>query len=250
MPDLSHPYAPIRHPHRVAVDRKIQLNAGQVEALRFRQIRPSEAFTVQSPEGKFFRASLLTMGDRGGEALVYEEMAASPESPLVLTLICAVLARQRMLLVIPKATELGVMRIQPVITAHSVQAEGLEHEKAHAWQNAAIRATRQCRRGSVPEVRPTIPLAEALEAEPWLTAGARFYLDDRADGVTPPTRRLKAACLAVGPEGGWSDEERELLQQSGAAPLTLGGRVLRAETAAITGTFLIQYLYGDLRPGR
>jgi 16S rRNA (uracil1498-N3)-methyltransferase len=232
----------------LTVDRKIELDAQEVAALRFRQVNVSEAFTLQGPDGRFFRASLQSLGARGGEALIYEEMERSPESPLSLTLVCAVLARQRMLLVVPKATELGVTRIQPVISAHSVPETGLEHEKASAWPNAAIRAARQCRRASVPEVRTTELLAAALEGEVWRAAQARFYLDDRAPHGARLARGLTSVCLAVGPEGGWSDEERELLQRSGAAPLVIGGRVLRAETAAITGVFLVQHALGDLTP--
>lgn len=249
MNDLPFPYAPIQHPHRIQTDRRIQLDAREVEALRFRQVNVTEAFTIAGADGRCFRASLQSLGPRGGEALVYEEMERSPESPLTLTLVCAVLARQRMLLVIPKATELGVTRIQPVISAHSVQAGGLEHEKAHAWPNAATRAARQCRRSSVPEVRPTLPLEEVLGGEPWQGAQARYYLDDRASRTAELRPGPASVCLAVGPEGGWSDPERELLQQSGAEPLALGGRVLRAETAVIAGTFLLQYALGDLGAG-
>ena len=249
MADLLFPFAPIRHPHRLVVDGRIQLDAQEVEALRFRQVNVSEAFTLADSEGRFFRASLQSLGPKGGEALVYEKMERSPESPLSLTLVCAVLARQRMLLVAPKATELGVTRILPVITEHSVQASGLEHEKAHAWPNAVIRAARQCRRSSVPEVRTTRPLAEVLAGETWRDAQARFYLDDRATATARLQPGPGSVCLAVGPEGGWSNAERELLQRSGAAPLALGGRVLRAETAVIAGIFLVQYALGDLGVG-
>ena len=68
-----------------------------------------------------------------GQALVYERMFQSPESPLRLSLCCAVLARQRMIFVSQKATELGIERFQPVLTERSVPPEGLEHEKSHAW---------------------------------------------------------------------------------------------------------------------
>lgn len=248
MSELSFLFAPIRYPQPLAVDQMIPLDAPAADALRFRQVNVSEAFTLADAEGRYFRASLKSLRPRGGEALVYEAMARSPESPLALTLVCAVLARQRMLLAIPKATELGVIRILPVISDHSVQAGGLEHEKAHAWQNAAIRAARQCRRSSVPQVCPTVPLRELLGGDAWRSFGATYYLDDRAGQSAAVRPGLEAACLAIGPEGGWSDAERELLQQSGAAPLALGGRVLRAETAVIAGTFLMQYVLGDLGP--
>ena len=246
MSDLLFPYAPIRHSQPLQVDHTIELDAQEIAALRFRQVNVSEAFTLQGPDGRSFRASLKSLGARSSEALIYEEMAQSPESPLSLTLVCAVLARQRMLLVIPKATELGVTRILPVISEHSIQESGLEHEKAGAWPNAAIRAARQCRRSSVPELRKTEPLASVLKSEQWNGAEARFYLDDRAPESTRLERGLRSVCLAVGPEGGWSDAEREQLRQAGARPLVLGGRILRAETAAITGVFLVQHALGDL----
>lgn len=246
MSDLPFPYAPLRYPQSLAVDVRIPLGAAQAEALRFRQVNVSEAFTLADADGRYFRASLQKIGPRSGEALVYEAMERSPESPLSLTLVCAVLARQRMLLVAPKATELGVTRLLPVITEHSVQAAGLEHEKAHAWPSAVIRAARQCRRSSVPEVRVTQPLADVLTGETWQNSETRYYLDDRATQTSRIQAGPTSVCLAVGPEGGWSDAEREALRQSGAEPLALGGRVLRAETAVIAGIFLVQYALGDL----
>jgi 16S rRNA (uracil1498-N3)-methyltransferase len=246
MPDVPPLHAPIRHPHAVDVGRRLQLDRSEVEALRFRQVNVSEAFTLQGPDGGFYRAQLTSLGGRGGEALVYEQMSRSPESPLRLTLFCAVLARQRMLLVIPKATELGVDRVQPLLTAHSVPAEGLDHEKAHAWPNAAIRAQRQCRRASVPVVSPGVPLATALDDPDWRSADLRLFMDQPVEPIPLARGRPGSVALAVGPEGGWSDEERDLLRGAGASPLVLGGRVLRAETAVITGLAIVQHRFGDL----
>ena len=206
----------------------------------------SEAFTLQDSDGGFFRASLLSCGSRGAEAEVYEAMARPPESPLRLSLVCAVLGRQRMIFVSQKATELGVDRILPVFTERSVGPEGLDHEKAHAWPGQAVRASRQCRRATVPEVRPTLPLAEALDGDVWRAAGARFFLDDAAAETARLQPGVRSACLAVGPEGGWTDEEKQLLLAAGAAPLNLGGRVLRAETAVVVGLALLQHRLGDL----
>jgi 16S rRNA (uracil1498-N3)-methyltransferase len=240
------PYAPIRFPAPLRVDERIRLNRVMVRALRFREVNPKEAFTLQDTAGRFFRASLLDAGPQAGEALVYEEMARSPESPVHVTLFCAVLARQRVMEVVRKATELGAVRFQPVLTERSVGAEGLEHEKAHAWPGAALRAVKQCRRASVPEVREAVPLAEALGSEAWTGADARYYLDDSATEGAPLAPGPQTICLASGPEGGWADDERRLLAESGGAPLVLGGRVLRAETAPIVALTLIQHRLGDL----
>ncbi len=244
--ELPADHQPIRVPWRLHLNRAAQLDAEAARKLRARDVNVKEAFTLEDGEGKWFRASLKSLGDRGGEALVYEEMARSPESPLELTLICAVLSRQRMLLVVQKATELGATRVLPVFSTYSVQAEGLEHEKAHAWPKAAVRAAKQCRRAVLPEVRPTVSLAEALAEADWTEADTRLCMDDRAAGAAKLVRGAARVALAVGPEGGWTDAEREQLAAAGATALSVGGRVLRAETAVLTGLVLVQHRLGDL----
>lgn len=241
--------APIRHPDALATGRKITLGAEAAAALRFREVNVKEAFTLVDREGAFFRASLTGLAQGSAEALVYEAMPASTESPAHVTLLCAVLARQRMLGVIQKATELGVMRVVPVLSERSVPAEGLAHEKAHAWPAQAIRACRQCRRASVPDVRKAIPLAEALEDESVRNADLRFHLDDRSDrptGARATDGGTKRLVFAVGPEGGFTDAERRAFDERGFQAIRLGGRVLRAETAVLVGLALLQHRYGDL----
>ncbi|MFW2389941.1 MAG: RsmE family RNA methyltransferase [Polyangiales bacterium] len=244
---------PIRHVAQLAEGEQIALDALQVQALRHREIKEKEAFTIVDREGQFFRASLKQMSKSGGEALVYERMASSTESPADITLLCAVLGRQRMLVVVQKATELGVMRIVPVLSERSVPREGLAHEKAHAWPKQALRAARQCRRANLPEVREAIELSSVLEDACFTDADLRVYLDDRASSrralevaAAGAERTRRNIVFAVGPEGGWSDDERSMLEKHGALPLRLGGRVLRAETAVFAGLTLLQHTYGDM----
>jgi 16S rRNA (uracil1498-N3)-methyltransferase len=245
--------APLRHDVELSEGRQIELDEFQVRALRHRHVNEKEAFTIVDRGGSFFRASLTAMRKSAGEALVYERMAGSTESPAEITLLCAVLARQRMLVVIQKATELGVMRIVPVLSERSVPREGLDHQKAHAWPKQALRAARQCRRASLPEVREAIELASALEEGFFNEADLRVYLDDRVTdaaaldaGAPGVARERHRIVFAVGPEGGWTDEERAMLETRGARPLRLGGRVLRAETAVFAGLTLLQHAYGDM----
>ncbi len=245
--------APLRHSSKLTEGTPIALDAFHVRALRHREIREKEAFTIVDREGDFFRASLTQMKKSVAAALVYERMTGSTESPADITLLCAVLARQRMLVVVQKATELGVMRIVPVLSEHSVPREGLAHEKAHAWPKQALRAARQCRRASLPEVREAIELASILQDDCFTRADLRVYLDDRAPGrtalddATPDAKRQgRHIVFAVGPEGGWSELERASLETHGALPLRLGGRVLRAETAVFAGLTLLQHAYGDM----
>ncbi len=240
---------PICHSGSLSVGQAVTLDAEQVRALRFREINPKEAFTLADRDGQYFRAALTAYDAVGGRAQIYEAMASCPESPVHITLLCAVLGRQRMLGVIQKATELGAMAVVPVLSERSVPATGLAHEKAHAWPAQALRAARQCRRASIPEVTTALPLEAALHTAAFRDATHRFYLDDRAplgSSLNSPRADGQRIVFVTGPEGGFADAERELLLAKGASPLRLGGRVLRAETAALVGLALLQHRFGDL----
>jgi 16S rRNA (uracil1498-N3)-methyltransferase len=243
-------HGPLRHPGLLEEGKPFVLGADELAGLALREINPKEAFTIVDRAGHFFRASLTGLESASGSALAYEKMQSSPESPAEITLLCAVLGRQRMLTVIQKATELGVVRVVPVLSEHSVPAEGLAHEKAHAWPKQALRAARQCRRASLPEVRTALPLAAALDDPSFAAAHVKLYLDDRANLALPEPAKERVVgtrvAFVVGPEGGLSDAERALLAARGARAVCLGGRVLRAETAVYAGLSLLQHAYGDM----
>lgn len=253
MPALAPPHAPVRHAAALEEGATFTLDAAAMKGLAFREINVKEAFTIVDATGTFFRASLKAASADSGEAVAYEQLRDSPESPAAITLLCAVLSRQRMILVTQKATELGCVRVVPVFSDHSVKPKDLDHEKPWAWLGQAKKGARQCRRAAIPEVAKTEPLEKALKAPFWRDAAHRFVLDDRAPAGSdpfPPASAPPEPCevvLAVGPEGGWSDRERALLAERGAVPLALGARVLRAETAVFAGLSVLQHRLGDLR---
>jgi 16S rRNA (uracil1498-N3)-methyltransferase len=214
--------------------------------LRRRQLNPKEAFTLHDVEGAWFRATIRTLEPAGGTALPYERLARSPEPTVEITLACAVLARQRMIFVMQKATELGVARVIPLFSAFSVPRAGLDHEKAHAWPGQVLRGARQCRRSSLPEVLPPTPLDAFLASAVVAGADLTLYLDDRADAPPRSVARPARLVLIAGPEGGFSDAERGALRNR-AHPWLLGGRVLRAETAVLAGLTAAHVNWGDFR---
>lgn len=241
--------APIKYPADLFVGTEVTLGIDHVRALRFREINAKEAFTLMDLSGRFFRAALTSLEADAGRAKIYEAMESSPESPAQITMLCAVLARQRMLGVIQKATELGAAAVVPVLSERSVQESGLSHEKAHAWPAQALRAARQCRRASIPAITQALRFENALEHPGFRDADIRYYLDDLGPNHPLPTpHRVPGQRIAfvVGPEGGFTDPERNLLRSKGAVALRLGGRVLRAETAALVGLAFLQHLHGDM----
>lgn len=232
----------------VRLDEEVTLDAANAARLRYRGVNVKEAFTLRDGGGRYFRAALRSCGEGAATALPYEAMEADPESPLRVTLFNAVPQRQRMLWVVQKAAELGAYAVQPVFTVRSVQADGLAHEKAHAWPGQAIKGARQCRRAIVPEVMRALPLAEALATPAWTGASLRVVIDDRAEAADVASAGAPTSvALMVGPEGGFNAQEREMMRAAGAAMWRLGGRVMRAETASIAGLVVLQQLYGDLR---
>ena len=175
----------------------------------------------------------------------------SDESPLYLTLALALLKGDKFDLVVQKATELGVSELVPVMTKF---ADIRLHDPSDAakrvtrWQRIALEAAKQSGRAAVPQINSPIPFAELMKRES--NDGLRAMFAER-DGQ--PMRELPASIttpavlVLVGSEGGWSPEEIGAAKEHGWKIVTLGGRIMRAETAAITVTALMQYRYGDLR---
>ena len=231
----------------LTLDAPFRFDRGFAKRLRMREVNATEAFTLRDASGAYFRASVKEYDAKGGLAVAYERMSRSPEATVDITLACAILARQRMHLVVQKAVELGVRRIVPLLTDHAVPADAIEHEQPHAWAGHIARAAKQCRRSSLPHLLAPATLEAFLASPLFAATELRLFLDDRSDVATVrPTAPPKRIVLLVGPEGGLSDAERSRLAAS-ATPWPLGGRVLRAETAAIVGLSVVHTMWGDFK---
>ncbi len=163
------------------------------------------------------------------------------EPPLRLTLFLALIKFERFELAIEKATELGVEAIVPVEAARS--EKGLERaavKRLDRWRKIARESSQQSRRARLPEIQAAVGIAQALS-----TPGAARYFLDESEGAPllaalPSTRAATdQVLLLTGPEGGWTDAERESAQQSGWTRVSLGPSILRAETAAIAAVAIL-----------
>jgi 16S rRNA (uracil1498-N3)-methyltransferase len=181
------------------------------------------------------------------------------ESPLDLTLALALLKGEKFDLVVQKATELGVWRIVPVETKRAdvrlrERAGGREAtDRVARWRRLALEAAKQSGRARLPEVCAPVPFQTLLEEETAAGAGEarRLFFTERGgrglvETVGAWTARPAKLTALVGAEGGWDDEEIARASAAGWLAVTFGGRVLRAETAAIVVTGLLQHLCGDL----
>jgi 16S rRNA (uracil1498-N3)-methyltransferase len=168
-----------------------------------------------------------------------EEVSAA--SLLDITLVLAIFKFDRMEWAIEKCTELGVTRIVLVIArrtdSHLATASAKRVER---WQRLARQASEQSRRAAPPEISDPIKVSEALT----LPGAVRILLAE-SEGQTllrdivKPQPAHEGIVLAVGPEGGWTDDELQSFQQAGWISASLGNTILRAETAAIAATAVV-----------
>lgn len=182
--------------------------------------------------------------DVGRKAVVVEpEMLLRPREPVPDFWLCAAPVRKPHFdMVLEKATELGVARIVPVLMRRSV-VDKVNGDRARA---ILTEAAEQCARTALPELADLVPLDRLLRD--WPTGRALYFADEQ--GGAPAAAAFAAggpcAALLIGPEGGFDDAERSAIRAHPAAqPVSLGPRILRAETAAIAGAALWMAAAGD-----
>lgn len=187
-------------------------------------------------------AARVVAADRRSVSLTAEELLRPREAVPDFTLCAALLKKDRFDLVLEKACELGVARIQPVLTRRCV-ADKLNLDRA---RSLLVEAAEQCARTALPELAAPIRLDALLKS--WPAERALFFADE--NGGANAAQQFAAwpgrAALLTGPEGGFDDAERaaiRALPQTQA--ITLGPRILRGETAAIAATALWMAISGD-----
>ena len=244
-------------PHAFASDGlTVTLAPDETRHLRdvLRLKRGDEVFVFDG-EGKEFRCAIAQVERDAATLDVSEEVApAHPESPLRLKLAVALLKGEKFDLVVQKATELGVMKIVPVVTALAdvrLRDEVDATRRTSRWSRIALEAAKQSGRARVPVIDAPITFQSLIggtSTEGWHLMFAERDGRGLVETITaqPAVRHQQGVTALVGSEGGWTDEEIALARQSGWGIVTLGGRTLRAETAAIVVVALLQHLLGDL----
>ena len=227
----------------------ISLPAGAARHVQVLRMQPGGAITLFSGEPNHgeFEAAIEHMGRSEVRVLVAAHSSVERESARQVHLIVGVPANDRMDWLVEKATELGVTSIQPVMTERSVlrlSGERADKKRAH-WQAVAVAACEQCGRNQVPVVHAVMTLSAWLAANNGKQEGGsealRYLLSLR-----PETQALNSlvdkstaeVTFLSGPEGGLSVAEEEAALTKGFQPVSLGNRVLRAETAGLAALAL------------
>ena len=201
---------------------------------------PGQIYDIVA-NGFLHRAEIVNVSEKEVLFTLHEELESGAALPLHLLL--AVFKFDHMEWAIEKATELGIARITPILARrtekHLAQAALKRSER---WRRIALEASKQSRRTDIPEIADPAALKPALEHE---LSPTRILLSETEQATTlttaletalrttPSEAVSQEIALAIGPEGGWTPEEMLLFTQHQWQPVTLGPRILRAETAAI-----------------
>lgn len=217
--------------------------------------RGDEVFVFDG-EGREFRCVVEeTLRDKATLKVGTEVEPARPESLLRLTLAVALLKGEKFDWVVQKATELGATRIVPVVTKLAdvrLRDEADAARRVTRFQRIALEACKQSGRARVPRIDAPLAFKELVENKSSGSDEWRVMFAERGGaGLSETVKTLKVrpgvVTALIGSEGGWTDEEIAQARDAGWSVVTLGGRTLRAETAAITVAALLQHLFGDLK---
>lgn len=229
-------------PHDLAPGAALDLDEGQSRYLAavMRQAVGDEVAVFNGRHGEW-RATLTKVGKKAVTLTALSRTRAQAMGP-DLDLVIALVKRARLETIVEKAAELGAMRVRPVVTERT----NADHTRVDRLQAIAVEASEQTGRLDVPQVLEPLKLEKLLAT--W-DVGRQLLFCDEAGDALPVLGAVKAGgpwAILIGPEGGFSAKEREMLRALPyAVPASLGPRILRADTAAISALTLWQAAVGD-----
>jgi len=220
------------HPQQVQANQLLLTPQQQHYLLRVLRLRDGDKFIVMDGMGKWWLARL-----QGEQGEVLEPLEVKTELPVAITLMMALPKGNGFDEIVRCCTELGVTCIAPVLSDRTLLNPS--HQKLERWQRIASEAAEQSERAVVPTILQPVAFNTAIKET---TATYRYICEARGDYPHLQQVINKTAngiIIAIGPEGGWTNQELEIAIASGFQPISLGRRILRAVTAPIVAISLI-----------
>jgi 16S rRNA (uracil1498-N3)-methyltransferase len=221
--------------------------------LKSLRLKEGDEIILSDGAGKAYCARIVKIGPGTAETTIIKELKTNTEPPLTVDLFIAIPKADKMERVVRQAVELGVKNIYPIVTARTIVRipAGKGREKGGRWQRIAASAAAQCRRSYIPLVNEPLHFEEMLsflESEKLVIIP---YENEKENFILPLLEGFEkqpaSVALFTGPEGGISPSEMEKLKKIPQAhPVSLGDRILRAETAPLAVLSIIMFFWGDL----
>jgi len=231
-------------------DDKVTLNLEETRHLRdVLRLHESDVVRVFDGEECEFQCEIEKISKKETVLKILEEVSpAAPASNLDLTLAVALLKGEKFDLVVQKATELGVTRFVPLNTKRAdVKLKDAE-KRVERWRKIALEAAKQSGRADLMKIEAPVDFEEFIKIPASQNGGVETLVlfAERGGESFSTIKSGKKITAVIGSEGGWENTEIESAKAKGFVVITLGGRILRAETAVITIASLLQYRFGDL----
>ncbi|MEE9327665.1 MAG: 16S rRNA (uracil(1498)-N(3))-methyltransferase [Cocleimonas sp.] len=217
-------------------------------AIQVLRLKSGDALTLFNAKGGEYAANIVSVDKRKSSVLIESYDDVNRESDLKITLAVANIKTDKMDFAIQKAVELGVNIIQPLYTKRSViriKANRLE-KKINHWQGIIIAACEQSGRTQVPYLNEPVSLDEFINGSSNDFCIAMLPTSSETINDLKVQNSVEKITLLIGPEGGFSTEEEDMMQANSVRGIRFGKRILRAETAAIAGITACQLQWGDL----
>ena len=211
------------------------------------RMQPGETITLCNGHGQDYLGEIVEISGESVRVHIHEIHKSETEPSVRVTLCQGIPKSDKMDFIVQKAVELGVSRIVPTVTARCISRPDAKaaQKKVQRWQKIAREAAKQSGRGAIPQVTDFTPLKRAAAD----AAGKRILFYEGGGEPLPKIVQAQDTDLTiyVGPEGGFSEEEVSLIQQTGGYAGTLGPRILRTETAPLAALTAIMLLTGNLQ---
>lgn len=212
------------------------------------RMRPGETLTVCDTKGYDYKCVITGCSADRITLEIMGKNAGATEPTVFVTLYQCLTKGDKMDTIVRQAVETGVSRVIPVLSANCVSRPdgGSLEKKVVRWQKIANEAAGQCGRGILPTVGRCLPLAEAAKLA---AQDGRCYFCYELGGspIGEIPENVRTVSVIIGPEGGFTAEEAELMKQNGAAVTTLGPRILRAETAPVAAVTAVMLRSGNMK---
>lgn len=212
------------------------------DVLRFRE---GDTIRVFDGSGNEFETKIEQIAKRETTLSIVTSVAATaPESPLDLTVCASVLKGEKSDFAVQKAVELGVGRFVPMITARCDVKPKDSEKRVARWRKIVLEASKQCGRAKLMSVAEVTDLESAFSANRDSELSILFTEKD-GEKFSAKTKPVSVTAY-FGPEGGWDDSELVLARYAGAELVTFNGRIMKADTAVLAISAILQHYFGDL----
>ena len=215
------------------------------------RLKPGDKIGLYDGRGFEYRAEIIAFSPESINVSITDSFPSTAESPVQIVIAQAFLKEKKMDGLVRQLSELGITKWIPFFAERSVSRPDKKQisTRTQRWKKIAKEALKQCKRGRIIEIGETVSFEEMLGLGESCDLKIVFWESEfkSVNAQLPkPDRQIKTVFAVLGPEGGLTSREIESARNRGFVTAALGPRILRAETATISASVLLQYIFGDM----